>query len=602
MPSLLVLLFGFALSAVTYFYLERLRGARAWVPAVCRGIAWGALGLLLMDLTCHLPGSRAPRPLVLLDGSLSLRAAGGRWQEARDSALRWGGGEMRVFGDERPGGDTATVRGRSLLLPALEAGTESGRPVVIVTDGEIEDAADLPRDLLRTVAIRVFARRPMPDLAITRVDGPTRLATGDSLILEIEIRSVGPTAPDSVRVELRDGRGILAGRTVHPNPGATVRLTLRGGGGRLEAGDHLLTVALANAGDAEPRDDARLIAVTVTRTPGILLVASPADWDSRFLFQSLKGVTQLPVRGFVRLTPDHWRSMVDLHPTPTVEVRQAVAAADLVVGKGSVDDLLRGSRARGIWRWPSGEGGERELVADWYLAPKPSPIAGAFVGLPVDSFPPAIQISPLTPGPSDWVGLIARAGRSGSEQAVMVGRESRGLREVVTAADGLWRLGFRGGSSEAGYRAWVAATVNWLLGGADSSRGRARPLRPVVTRARPLVFEWTGGRTPAPLAITLDGSEGTLLDTLRFDGNGRAQLWPPVGRYRYRLEGGGSGVVAVEDYSDEWLPRPQTLGAQAEPPRAASHATNARQWLWLFAVAIIGFAGEWTARRWLGLR
>ena len=40
----------------------------------------------------ELPGRpRTPlRPLVLLDASLSMGAAGGRWAEARDSAARWG--------------------------------------------------------------------------------------------------------------------------------------------------------------------------------------------------------------------------------------------------------------------------------------------------------------------------------------------------------------------------------------------------------------------------------------------------------------------------------------------------------------------------------
>ena len=65
-------------------------------------------------------------------------------------------------------------------------------------------------------------------------------------------------------------------------------------------------------GDAEPRTDARLHLVTVAPTPGVVLLAAPADWDSRFLYRTLRDVAQLPVRGFVRIEGDRWRSMADL--------------------------------------------------------------------------------------------------------------------------------------------------------------------------------------------------------------------------------------------------------------------------------------------------
>ena len=51
----------------------------------------------------------------------------------------------------------------------------------------------------------------------------------------------------------------------------------------LPAGDHLLEARLVNAGDVEPRDDARLWLLRITPTPGVVLIASPTDWDARFL-------------------------------------------------------------------------------------------------------------------------------------------------------------------------------------------------------------------------------------------------------------------------------------------------------------------------------
>ena len=168
--------------------------------------------------------------------------------------------------------------------------------------------------------------------------------------------------------------------------------------------------------------------------------------------------------------------------------------------------------------------------------------------------------------------------------------------------DGLWRWAFRGGASEQSYRAWVAATASWLLGGADSARGLARTVRPVVTNGRPLVFEWSGSGPARPLAVAWSDGDAPRADTLRFDGAGRATVWLSPGEYRYRLEGGGGGTVAVEEYSEELLPRAVVLTTRDARVSRPAGRTAARDWLWLFAIGALAFAGEWLARRRLGLR
>ena len=210
LTAVVVALVAFALSAFTYLVLERV-GRRAWVPLVCRAIAWTALGLLLVNLSCSVRGA-PPQPLVLLDASLSLGAAGGRWAEARDSARRWG--EIRSFGDERPGTDTVPARGRSLLAPALIGAAASGRPVMVVTDGEIEDIREIPPRHTRAKRGPTFPRDPRPDLAITRVTGPSRISAGDSIPLEVLVQSIGRTTPDTVTVRVTAGTTRLARRTV----------------------------------------------------------------------------------------------------------------------------------------------------------------------------------------------------------------------------------------------------------------------------------------------------------------------------------------------------------------------------------------------------
>jgi hypothetical protein len=158
----LVVLLSAGLAAFTYLRLERL-GPRAWLPLVSRAIVWSALGLLLLNVGCPIAGRQEP-PLVLLDGSLSMDAPGGRWAEALDSARR--AGEIRWFGDEDASTDSLPTLGRSLLRPALTAAAASSRPVVVVTDGDVEDAADIPLELL--------AQAPAPDIHADREKWPFR--------------------------------------------------------------------------------------------------------------------------------------------------------------------------------------------------------------------------------------------------------------------------------------------------------------------------------------------------------------------------------------------------------------------------------------------
>lgn len=611
----LITLLATGLAAFTYLRLERL-GRRAWIPLVCRAVAWTALGLLLLNLSC--PARGAPlRPLVLLDASLSLGAPGGRWMEARDSALRWG--EVRTFGDERLTADSTPNRGRSLLAPALLAASALDRPIIIVSDGEIEDRRDIPPDILARSEVRLFPRERHPDLAISRVSGPNRVSAGDSISLEVLVQSAGGHTGDTASIEVVSGSTRVASRRVRLTGESGGRARIMAASRGLPAGDHLLRVNLAGTRDSERRTDRRLHLVTIAPTPGVVFLAGPGDWDSRFLFQTLREVSQLPVRGYVRLAGDRWRSMTDLRPVSSDQVRRAARRADLLVLKGGVAGYGEGSLARGIWSWPSGESGETQVGGDWYLsAADASPVAGAFLSQPVDSFPPALQLTPMDPGPRDWVALYAQLGRRGPQRPAVFGRQDGRTRRVTVAADGLWRWAFRGGSSEQSYRSWVAATASWLLGGVDSARGLARPVQPVVANGRPVVFEWIGTGAPTPQAVVWSeitdraGNRGKTLarglsggqrvDTLHFDGDGRATVWLPPGEYRYRLASSGAGTAAVEEYSDELLPRPLALTPHQGRATRSGARTSARDWLWLFGILVIALSGEWLARRRLGLR
>ncbi|HWA15682.1 MAG TPA: hypothetical protein VG817_04560, partial [Gemmatimonadales bacterium] len=465
----------------------------------------------------------------------------------------------------------------------------------------IDDAAELAPEALARVGVRLFPRAATPDLAVTRFRGPDRVTAGDTIRLEVEVRAFGSTA-DSARVEIRQEQRVLARRALRLGAQGNGSLTFAVPSAGL-SGDLLLTAALAGAGDAEPRDDARLWLVKVSPTPGIVVIASPADWDSRFLLRAIRDVAQLPVRGYLKVEEGRWRTMEALTTVSADEVQQAARRADLLVVKGAAPELLRETRARGRWLWPSGEGGETVIPGEWYAsAPTVSPVAGAFVGLPVDSFPPLSSITPVEPASGDWIGLTAQASRRGADRPIMIGQVTGNVRRMTTAADGLWRWAFRGGTSEQAYRSLVAGSLSWLLGGSDSAQGKARVVRPVVANGRPVLFEWSGTGAPAPVGIALVTSGVTTRDTLRFDGNGRASLRLPVGRHTYQLDGGGGGSLAVEEWSEEWLPRPVMLEARDAPSIASAGFTSSRSWIWLFGLCVAGLAGEWFFRRKLGLR
>src|ERR1041384_5905374 len=81
------------------------RPAPGRLPAAPRAAAGGAVTLLLVNASC--PAVRpSVRPTVLLDGSLSMQAAGGRWSEALALARR--AGDVRLIGPAP--GDTTPDR------------------------------------------------------------------------------------------------------------------------------------------------------------------------------------------------------------------------------------------------------------------------------------------------------------------------------------------------------------------------------------------------------------------------------------------------------------------------------------------------------------
>jgi hypothetical protein len=590
-PLLPALLLAIAFGGVLgwWSYRGRFAAPLARVAAGCRAIGAAAVLFVVLDPTL---GARflPTRPLVLLDNSISMHAATGRALDAR--ALARSLGDSTPFGELAPG----LPGGASRLGDVLPTALASGRPVTILTDGEITDAASLAPDVLAGATIRLLPRAAGDDIALVDVRGTQRLTAGDSLHLDVEARRIG-NAPDSAVIEVRDGEAVVLRGAIRFGPTGMGRARMAGVLPGDARGLRWLEVHRVGPADAEPADDVRWWAVRVTPTPGIVVLAVSPDWDARFLYRALRDVTASPVRGYAQMQPGQWRRMDDLRRVPIAEVQAAARGADLLAVRGDITGWERSGRARLLWSISPSAG-------DWYLSPTlASPLAGAFATADRDSLPPATAVRPLDAAATrSWVGATARLARRGSDVPVIGGREGADGRTVTFGADGLYRWAFRGGASDQLWRALIADATAWLLASPDSAAARVRPVADVTQRGRAVRFRWSGAGAPVATEISFGAGETVRRDTLRFDGTGEARIALDVGRHRYQLSSGGSGEVAVEPYADELVPSAVTLTERAALTAPVRAGRGAREWWPLFLLAVVAFGSEWLLRRRLGMR
>ncbi len=596
------LLAGAAAAFYVYVVRERL-GPAALGLALLRTAAFAALLLLLVNAVRTRRVERAPT--VLLDASLSLQATGGRWTTALDTARSLAGRAgtvWRMADGLLPFDTTEPEGGRSLVGPALRAVTARG-PVVIVTDGELEDVAALPADLREATTVVLVPRDTVPDVALTEVAVDRLVTPGDTVHLMLELATWG-TLPDTMAtLEVRAaGRRLLQTRLRLPPAPGRGRRALALPPGALRPGTHVLEVQVTAAGDREPRDDVRLRLVTVSATPTIVLVASPPDWESRFLARELQSIVPAGVRAYAEPVPGRWLDVSTQRAVPASRVTGAAGAAALVVVRGTWRPPA-GGRAR--WDWPGEAGAARTaVVGDWYVRGQVpgSPLAAALSGFEWDSLPPLTSVLPQAVAPRAWAVLAARAGRRGAERPVLVGTDSGSARVLTTLADGWWRWAHRGGAAREAYRGLVAAGVDWLLGSTARARGGAVVVSDVVPRGVPVTFAWRGdGPAPAVLAVELEGADSAVARVLPLDPAGVAELRLPPGTYRWRVRpADASGWTVVESYSSEFHPGPVVAAWQAAAvaPRGVE---GAREAWWIFAVALVALLTEWAWRTRRGL-
>lgn len=596
-----------AVGLLVYVGRERLK-LEGLALAALRTVGLGALVLLFLNPSTTLSVRGGP-PIVLLDASLSMDAAGGSWQQARDTALKLirDGGTILRFGSSIAPFDTSQPSsGASVLMEALQSSAGRARPVVVVTDGEIEDAHTIPPVMLDRTGVVLLPRDTVPNAALQKAAIHGRVNRNDSVAISVSIATWGSLDSASALLTVSRGERILRSLSVElpPSPGIA-RRTFFLAPRALPAGAHVLRLRLAAPGDRQMDDNERLRLVRVSEQPAVVVMVSPADWEGRFLVTELSRIVQTAVRGYALVQPGRWIDMRTQTAVTEQSVVSAARGAGLVVLRGGGAQL--GSLGRTpVWRWPAASDTLLELFeGDWYVTPETpaSPVAGHLAQIEWDSLPPLLGVVPLVPDASEWVALSARQGRRGAERPVLVGRDSAGVRHLVTVGSGLWRWSFRGGASREAYRTVLAAGVDWLLQDEVVRRGARLTASDVVPRGVPTAFRWQTDSVPDSLDVVISGAPSTDTVTLYFDDEGVAlhQLPPGVYSWRAPAVSGARGIAVVERYSSELPLRPVTITPNRAALGTALIERRVRERWWLFVVAIVALVSEWALRQRRGL-
>ena len=318
---------AFVVAFIQYGWRE-LRSGWATLPAALLRV--GAVALVVA-LLLDAPASRA-KPVSVwaaLDASSSM-ARGDTHALARGARFgsRVAAESVFVFGDSARR-DEFSDRSRTIcrrsLRPAVERALGAGHPLVVVTDGELDDP-DAARSSAGGLARRRAARTPRErESAVASIDVPRAVVSGDTVDVARWRRR------RQCRGARRDAR-VDARRQDRSRPRRSTRLPPFGerSGRRARAlegppGGSLLRAIVTAPDDAERRNDTLRVAVDLSRAASAVFVSTSPDFDARYALAVLRGALGIPTRGFFRVAPGEWRVEGALTPIPEADVRQARA-------------------------------------------------------------------------------------------------------------------------------------------------------------------------------------------------------------------------------------------------------------------------------------
>lgn len=592
---------GVLAAAIQYLRLRAPSAPRRAGLGVLRALAVTLVLALLLD--APLGRSRPTLPWVFVDASLSMaRGNAPLWRAAWDSAQGVRAESVWVFGDSvRPGNRSSPPDDASTRLQSVvERTTAAGRPIVLITDGEVRDSSAL--DALSGGSRVVVLPRPANrDAAVVTMDAPRAAVDGDSLSIRVTIAAGGEGAAAGSITLLLD-RQTLGRWPLEPMSAWGERqydFRARASGAPGGGGPRILRAIAVSTGDAERRNDTLAATIEISRAASAVFVSTSPDQDARFAIAVLRGTLALPTRGFLRVAPGRWRHEGTLTPVTEAEVRQAVRDAPVAILHG--DTAIFGAPQTASFGplalLVPAEGGDD---GEWYVSAVPvSPLSGALAAIPLESLPPIVAGLPAT---GEWTALEARPGREATRRPVVVGRDSP-RRTVTVSGSGFWRWRFRGGASADAYAALWGGIFDWLAAERADRRGAVPDEN--TLRAGQSIRWRRGSFSDSTVRVQLQrqGTPGIDTLTLRFASGVATQETPalPQGIYDVTVPGGRTTLVV--NASAELLPsRPRLQSGEVGRRSRSDDAPRARRVGLLYALAILLLCAEWIARRRAGLR
>jgi len=603
-PWLIAVGIGVTAAAIQY---GRPAGS-GWMAALLRAIT--ITGLVGLWFDAPVGQSARVRPYVALDVSASwLRGSDTTaYRTARRDAERISADSLFLIGDSVRSGPApgAPVDVRTRVRPAIERALAAGRPLVLVTDGEIDDpeaVAEMPAGS----KVIVVPHATRPDGALATLDAPRAAVAGDTIEVRATLVAGAGGAPAGAVAISVAGRPATPATTVAVDALAprvertvSVRTLVPQGDGPRE-----VRAVWTAAGDADHHNDTLAVSMDVSPAAGAAFVSTSPDEDARYALTVLRGALALPTRGYFRVAPGQWRTDGTLAPIGEADVRRAIAAAPVVVFQG--DTAVFGAPLAAT------RGSLALLIApavgpaeEWFAtgAP-PSPLAGALAGVAWDSLPPIdAGAEPAVMPAGAWQGLEVKRGRRFDRRVVITGGTVGGRRLVIVPVSGLWRWIFRGGQGADAFTALWGGIFDWLA-------AERRDLRPAVP-ADALVREgdpirWRRGSSDSVARVILVPRDhpGRPADSLviAFASGSPVSESPPLPAGAYDVRSSAGPALLIVNPSREWLPRvPSVQAGDVRGVALAGAVPHLRAMAWIYVLLVALLCTEWLWRRHIGLR
>ncbi len=618
---ILALALGVAAAWLAYGRVGTLARSRAIMLGALRALAVTLVAAILFGAPSAPP--RPATPLVAIDVSASSRRAVGdensvvnAWRERLAATAKRdapGAEAFVIVGDsirDISASDIATLRSDdqgSRVRAAVDRAASLGRPLVLLTDGEVDDAESLAEAPTGS-RIRVLANAPRTDGAIAEMAVPTSATAGDTITVAATITSGATATPQAQWRVMVDG--VAPATLPVPALGAltstrvTATIALPRG-----ARSAIVRSVVLVPGDAEPRNDTLSSTIDIGDRPAAVFVSTAPDLDVREALVVLRGALNVPTRAFLRLAPGVWRVEGSLAPISEDDVKTQAGAAGMLIVHGDTAWRPRaavrsatGAKALWIPAPPTAiaRAGEMARTPEWYASGVPaSPLAAALAGLPLDSLPPLTLAGPAR---GTMPVLTAQLGKRGEAVPAIAARIENGVRTVVVSGSGYAGWALRGGRSAEAFGALWGAIFDWLAAGRGDVRA-ARPMASLMRAGDPVA--WRRGGADSVVAVRLSRRGDSVVDslTLRFTGSSFETTSPALAAGVYDVQAEGGPSVLVVNASREWVPRAPTVrdgvlsrGAlSSDAPRLADAG-------WPFVLALLLLCGEWIGRRAGGYR